>query len=60
MLGVPFTGWSAGGNGERLMAALKRQEIHAREQDAAKQIAAAVRAGLDELAAPVGRSEKGK
>ena len=51
MLGVLFTGWSAGGNGEHLMAALKGQEIDAKEKDTAKQIAAAIRAGLDELAA---------
>ncbi len=52
MLGVLFTGWSAGGNGEHLMAALKGQENHAGEKDTAKQVAATIRAGLDALAAP--------
>jgi len=52
MLGVLFTGWSAGGNGEYLMTALKGQEIDARENDTAKQVAATIRAGLDALAAP--------
>ena len=60
MLGVLFTGWSAGGNGERLMAALKGQEIDAREKDAAKQVAATIKAGLGELAAPAGGPAKDK
>ncbi len=52
MQGVLFTGWSAGGNGERLMAALKGQESGGGEKDTARQIAAAIKAGLDELAKP--------
>jgi len=60
MLGILFTGWSAGGNGEHLMAALKGQEINAREKDTAKQIAATIRAGLNELAAAANRPAKGK
>ena len=51
MLGVLFTGWSAGGNGERLMAALK-SETDANDKDTAKQIAATITAGLKELAGP--------
>ena len=48
MLGVLFTGWSAGGNGERLMAALKG-ETDANDKDTAKQVAATIKAGLMEL-----------
>jgi hypothetical protein len=58
MLGVLFTGWSAGGNGERLMAALKGREIHAGKKDTAKQVAATIRAGLDALAAPTNKPTK--
>ena len=54
MLGVLFTGWSAGGNGERIMAALKGGETDANDKDAAKQVAATIKAGLKELAAPPG------
>jgi hypothetical protein len=60
MLGVLFTGWSAGGNGEHLMAALKGQEIHAGEKDTPKQVAATIKAGFDELAAPANRPANGK
>ncbi len=52
MLGVLFTGWSAGGNGERLMAALQGQETGGRESSDAKQIAATITAGLKEMAVP--------
>jgi rubredoxin len=54
MLGILFTGWSAGGNGEQLMAAL--QPGGAQRADipqAAREIAATIEAGLKELdAAP--------
>jgi hypothetical protein len=39
---------------------LKGQEIDAREKDTAKQIAATIRAGLNELAAPASEPAKGK
>jgi hypothetical protein len=55
MLGVLFTGWSTGGNGQRLMAALKGEQIYSAEHDTAKQIAATIKAGLHELAAPAGK-----
>ncbi|MGA2258931.1 MAG: hypothetical protein ABSG53_30040, partial [Thermoguttaceae bacterium] len=59
MLGILFTGWSVGGNGEQLMAALKGQEIGGRRNDAAKQTAASIRAGLNALAVPAhNRREK--
>jgi hypothetical protein len=48
MLGVLFTGWSAGGNGESLMAALKDDPREAKGKSTAHQIAAAIRAGLKE------------
>jgi hypothetical protein len=60
MLGVLFTGWTAGGNGEHLMAALKGQTIDAREKGTAKQVAATIKAGLNELAAPAKEPAKGK
>jgi hypothetical protein len=47
MLGVLFR-WSAGGNGERLMAALKG-ETDTNDKDTAKQVAATIKAGLKEL-----------
>jgi hypothetical protein len=59
MLGILFTGWSAGGNGEKLMAALKGQEIVAGEKDTVKQVAATIRAGLKELTQPTDRPSKG-
>jgi hypothetical protein len=53
MLGVPFTGWSAGGNGEHLRAAWKdrdgREKPSAKTQETAQGIAAAIKAGLQEL-----------
>ncbi|MGA2068276.1 MAG: family 20 glycosylhydrolase [Thermoguttaceae bacterium] len=49
MLGVLFTGWSVGGNGERLMAALGGKEISPQKDDAAKQVAATIHAGLKEM-----------
>ena len=55
MLGVLFTGWSAGGNGEHLLAAWKAEGTSAAEQatatqqEAGSQIAATIRAGLKEL-----------
>jgi len=52
MLGILFTGWSVGGNGEQLMAALKGQSASGRSSDAARQTAASIRAGLDALAKP--------
>ncbi len=55
MQGVLFTGWSAGGNGERLMAALKGQESGGGENETARQIAATIKAGLGELEKPAQR-----
>lgn len=53
MLGVLFTGWSAGGNGEHLLAAWKvrdgREEQPAKTQKTARGIAATIAAGLGEL-----------
>ena len=55
MLGILFTGWSAGGNGEHLLAAWKAQgtpdaeQPKAKRQDAGRQIADTIRAGLKEL-----------
>jgi hypothetical protein len=55
MLGVLFTGWSAGGNGEYLFAALTGREdvlgekTAARRLETGKQIAATIRAGMREL-----------
>jgi hypothetical protein len=55
MLGILFTGWSAGGNGEHLLAAWKAPEAPSSEKPAAKQqvtgrqIAATIKAGLKEL-----------
>ncbi len=48
MLGVLFTGWSAGGNGDELMAALQSDQADAGE--AAKQVAATIQAVLREPA----------
>jgi ubiquinone/menaquinone biosynthesis C-methylase UbiE len=52
MLGILFAGWSAGGNGEHLMAALQGGKADAHDPVAARQIAAAIQAGLKELAGP--------
>ena len=49
MLGVLFTGWSAGGNGERLMAALSDNRRGGTSENASGQIAATIHAGLKEL-----------
>ncbi len=53
MLGVLFTGWSAGGNGEHLLAAWKdrdgREKPPAKSQETAQGIAAVIKAGLQEL-----------
>jgi len=55
MLGILFTGWSAGGNGEQLMAALKGRDVPAgkkaaaRQSETARQVAATIRAGLKEI-----------
>jgi len=55
MLGILFTGWSAGGNGEQLMAALKGREVPAgkkvaaRQSETARQVAATIQAGLKEI-----------
>ncbi len=53
MLGVLFTGWSAGGNGEKLMAALTDGHAERDRKDNAGQIAATIKAGLKELSGPV-------
>ncbi|HPM85118.1 MAG TPA: family 20 glycosylhydrolase [Candidatus Anammoximicrobium sp.] len=55
MLGILFTGWSAGGNGEHLLAAWKAEgtpdadQATAKRQETGRQIAATIRAGLREL-----------
>lgn len=55
MLGVLFTGWSAGGNGEHLLAAWKAEgtpdtdPTTAKRQETGRQIAATIRTGLNEL-----------
>jgi len=55
MLGVLFTGWSAGGNGEHLLTAWKAEGTPAadpstaKRQETGRQIAATIRAGLREL-----------
>jgi Glycosyl hydrolase family 20, catalytic domain len=55
LLGVLFTGWSAGGNGEHLLAAWKAPPAPGSKQPAGEpqktgqQIAATIRAGLKEL-----------
>jgi len=54
MLGVLFTGWSAGGNGEHLLAAWKARgdssSPPAKGQETARGIVAVIEAGLQELA----------
>jgi hypothetical protein len=60
MLGVLFTGWGAGGNGDSLMAALKQQETSGKQSDTARQVAATIKAGLEELAKPVETPAKEK
>jgi len=60
MLGVLFTGWSAGGNGEQLMAALKGRKDGGKHATTAQQIAATIRAGLKELGTPADSARKGK
>ena len=62
MLGILFTGWSAGGNGEGLLAALKAgdepgepQKPGGKSENArqtARQIAETIKAGVKELTAP--------
>jgi len=65
MLGTLFTGWSAGGNGERLLAGLRSKETapraeKGRKPDTGRQIAAVIRAGVKELdaASPPPRKDK--
>lgn len=60
MLGILFTGWSAGGNGERLMAALEGRKEAGKRETAAQQIAATIRADLKELDAPADGPAKSK
>jgi hypothetical protein len=56
MLGILFTGWTVGGNGEELMAALRSDAASpgskrgARQSDAARQVAATIQAGMKEIA----------
>ncbi len=59
MLGILFTGWSAGGNGEKLMAALRDGQSTASDKDAARQVAATIKAGLKELISSTDRPSKG-
>jgi hypothetical protein len=62
MLGTLFTGWSAGGNGERLLAGLKQTTTPPAKKgakpDSGAQIAAVIRAGVKELDAPPPRKDK--
>ncbi len=57
MLGILFTGWSAGGNGEHLLAAWQSpapasgEKPAGKSQDTGRQIAATIKAGLQELRA---------
>jgi hypothetical protein len=60
MLGALFTGWSAGGNGEQLMAALKGGNADPDDHGTAKQIAATIKAGLKELDRPANKPAPGK
>jgi hypothetical protein len=60
MLGVLFTGWSAGGNGERLMAALQGDKTSDGGRGAGHQIASAIQAGLKELNGPAKQQPSGK
>ena len=60
MLGVLFTGWSAGGNGEHLMAAIKGPKDGGKHEPTAQQIAATIRAGLKEFGMPAHGPRKGK
>jgi len=58
MLGILFTGWSAGGNGEHLLTELRPDAPSspgAATNKTAKQVAATIRAGLKELGVPAGR-----
>ena len=61
MLGILFTGWSAGGNGEGILAALKAGDEPAEPskpgsksdpRQIARQIAETIKAGVKELANP--------
>ena len=56
MLGILFTGWSAGGNGEQLLAGLKGDEPPAakaaKRPQGGRTVAATIRAGLKELDNP--------
>jgi len=49
MLGVLFTGWSVGGDGERLTAALRDTRPGGKSQDVVQQVAASIKAGLKEM-----------
>ncbi len=60
MQGILFTGWSAGGNGERLMAALQGGKSDGDSKGAGRQIAAAIQAGLKELNGPTEKPPQGK
>lgn len=59
MLGVLFTGWSAGGNGEQLTAAFRENRLDPKSKNAAEQIAATIKAGLTEMATPRHKCPKG-
>jgi hypothetical protein len=52
MLGVLFTGWSVGGDGEKLTAALRDGGTGGKSQDVVQQVAASIQAGLKALAEP--------
>ena len=61
MLGTLFTGWSAGGNGERLLAGLKGNAPPAQKgakPDTGSAIAAVIREGVKELDSAPPRKEK--
>lgn len=66
MLGVLFTGWSAGGNGEYLFAALTGredilgEEIAGKRYETARQIAATIKAGMKEMTASTAAPPRSK
>jgi rubredoxin len=66
MLGILFTGWSAGGNGEHLLAGLKApgdsrgEAAPARGSEAGRQVAATLKAGLEELDTPADAARREK
>jgi len=63
MLGVLFTGWSAGGNGEGILAGLKQQQpegVKPSRENVGRQVAATIRSGVAELDRAPAAPPKGK